>query len=123
MRAMEEQQQRHMKEVYMDSALSLASDPGNERISSLSPKSVYTQNTQTQRINEMITKAVKAKAKNNAEYYGLSERDDMEPQLDLDDASPSGGHVDKPNYIHAHDYYGSIRNIKNDYVHVKRIGN
>ena len=34
MRAMEEQQQRHIKEVYMDSALkSLASDPGNEHIS------------------------------------------------------------------------------------------
>ena len=33
MRAMEEQQQRRIKEVYMDSALkSLASDPGNESI-------------------------------------------------------------------------------------------
>ena len=67
MRAMEEQQQRHIKEVYMDSAIkSLASDPGNESISS--SKSANTQNTQTQRINEMITKAAKYKINGNAEY-------------------------------------------------------
>ena len=34
----------------------------------------------------MIAKAVKANAKNDAEYYGVSERDDMEPKLDLDNA-------------------------------------
>ena len=62
MRAMEEQQQRHVKEVYMDSALKpLASDPGNESISNVSFKRAYTQNTQTQRINDMITKSVEAK--------------------------------------------------------------
>ena len=59
---MEEQQQRHNKEVYMDAALKpLASDPDNESMSNLSFKSAYTQNTHTQRINEMITQSVKAK--------------------------------------------------------------
>ena len=62
MRVMEEQQKRHIKEVYMDSALKpLASDPGNDSISNLSSKSAHTQNTQTERINEMITESVKAK--------------------------------------------------------------
>ena len=57
MRAMELQQQRHIKEVYMDSALkSLARDLDNESISNLSSKSAHTQNTQTQKINEIITK-------------------------------------------------------------------
>ena len=43
MRAMEEQQKRHIKEVYMDSALkSLASDPGNESVSDCSFKSAHT---------------------------------------------------------------------------------
>ena len=65
MRIMEERQQRHIKEVYKDSDLkSLASDPGNECISNCPFKSAYTQNIpQTQRINEIITKAVKAKKK------------------------------------------------------------
>ena len=61
MRAMEMQQQRHITEVYMDSALKpLASDPDNERISNCSFKSAHTK-TQTQRINEMITQSVQAK--------------------------------------------------------------
>ena len=61
MRAMELQQQRHIKEVYMDSALkSLASDPGSDSISNCSFKSAHTQNTQTERINEMLTQSVKA---------------------------------------------------------------
>ena len=73
-RIMEEQQKRHIKEVYMDPALkSLASDPGNDSISNLSFKTAHTQNTQTERINEITTKSVKAKKRNDkAEYYDLS---------------------------------------------------
>ena len=62
MRAMELQQQKHIKEVYMDSALkSLAGDPGSASISNLSFKSAHTQNTQTERINEMVTANVNDK--------------------------------------------------------------
>ena len=60
----------------------------------------------------MITKAVKA---NSAEYYELSEMDDMEPQLDLDETSSSDGHVDLSNYLHVHDYLDSIRDLENDF--------
>ena len=118
MRAMEMQQQRHIKEVYMDSALkSLASDPDNESVSNLSSKSVHTQNTQTQRINEMITQSVKAEKRNGkAKYNDLPGRDDMEPPLDLDEASSSDGQVDMRNHIHVEDYFSSVRDIKNDYM-------
>ena len=45
-RIMEEQQKRHINEVYMDSALkSLASDPGNGSISNFSFKSAHTKYT------------------------------------------------------------------------------
>ena len=96
---MEEQQQRRIKEVYMDSGLtSLASDPGNESISISLFKSAYTQNTQTQRINEMMTKSVKAKKNNdNAEYFELSPGGDMD-QLDLEEVASSDGQVDMRNY-------------------------
>ena len=51
-RIMEEEQKRHIQEVYMDSALkSLTRDPGNDSISNCSFKSAHTQNTQTERIN------------------------------------------------------------------------
>ena len=64
MRAMELQQQKHIKNVYMDSALkSLASDPGSDSISNCSFKSAHIQNTQTERINEMLTESIKAKQK------------------------------------------------------------
>ena len=116
MRAMEEQQQRHIKEVYMGSVLkSLASDPGDERISNFSFKSAYTQNTQTQGINEMITKPVKAKKNNdNAEFFELSSGGDMD-QLDLEEVASSEGQVDMINYIHISDYQGSIMNIENGF--------
>ena len=67
----------------MESALkSLASDPDNESISNCSFKSAHTQNTQTQRINEMITQSVKANKRNcKAEYDGLSGRLTWNPQL------------------------------------------
>ena len=46
----------------MGSALKpLASDPGNDSVSNLSSKSAHTQNTQTERTNEMITGSVSAK--------------------------------------------------------------
>ena len=64
MRAMVEQQKRHIKEVYMDSALkSLASELGNDSVSNVSFKSAHTQNTQTEGINEMISESVKLKQK------------------------------------------------------------
>ena len=48
-RAMEQQQQRHMKEVYIDSALKpLASNLDNESISNSSFNNVYTRDLQTQ---------------------------------------------------------------------------
>ena len=122
MRAMEEQQQRHIKEVYMDSALkSLASDPGNEHISNCSFKGAYTQNTQTQRSSEMITKAVKAKINtDNAEHFELSSVGDMD-QLDFEEVASSDGQVDMRNYIHIYDYQGSVRNIENDFT-LKEMG-
>ena len=94
MRAMQEHQQRHINEVSMDSALKpLASDPGNESVSNLSFKSAYAQNTQTQRINEMITKHVKAKTNNdNAKLFELSSGDDRD-QLDLEEVASSDGQV------------------------------
>ena len=77
MRVMEQQQQRHMKEVYIGSALkSLASNLDNESISICSFKSAYTQDAPTQRIQEMITRASNLrKANDNAEDYGLSPGD------------------------------------------------
>ena len=70
MRVMEDQQQRHIKEVYTDSALrSLASERGSDSVSNFSFKSAHTQNTQTERINAMITENVNAR---KAEYYDLS---------------------------------------------------
>ena len=111
-----------MKEVYIDSALkSLASNFGNESISKLQFKSACTQDTQTQRIQEMITRASNLrKANENAEYYELSPGDDMEPPLELDSASssnsghPAGQQVDLSNYIHVVDYMGLVRYLENE---------
>ena len=63
-RVMEDQQRRHIKEVYMDSALrSLSSERGSDSVSNFSFKSAHTQNTQTERINAMTTEHVTAKQK------------------------------------------------------------
>ena len=105
----------------MDSALKpLASNLGNGSTSNLSFKSAYTQDIQTQRIKEMLTRASdlrKADANNNnnnnAEYYDLH----MEPQLELESASSSSsghGQVDLSNCIHVVDHFGSLRDIEND---------
>ena len=123
MRVMEQQQQRHMKEVYIDPALKpLASNLDNESISNCPFKSAYTQDTQTQRIQEMITRASELrKANDNAEYYELSSGDDMELSLELDTASssssgrPEGRQVDLSKYMHVVDYMGSVRNLENDH--------
>ena len=118
MRAMEQQQQRHMKEVYIDSALkSLASNLGNGSFSKPPFKNAYTQDTKSQRIPEMLTRARnlrKANAKNDdTEYYDL----DREAQHELESsASSSDGQVDVANHIHVEDQFGSVRDIKNDYM-------
>ena len=83
-RVMEQQQQRHNKEVYTDSALrSLASERGSDNASNFSFKSAHTQNTQTERINAMTTESVKAR---KAEYDDLSGTD-MEIPLEIDSSS------------------------------------
>ena len=112
---MEDQQKRHIKEVYTDSALkSLSSELGNDSVFNLSFKSAHAQNTQTERINAMITESVKAKKRNpQAEYYDLS-GNEMEPPLDLDEDSSSGGQNDMRNHIHIEDYLNSIRGLKNE---------
>ena len=114
MRAMGEQQQRHLKEVYIDSALKpLASDLGNESISNCSFKSAYKQDLQTQRTKEMLTRANSLrKANANTEFFDLASGDDMEPPLELDTVSSSDGQVGLSNYIHVEDYMGSVRNLE-----------
>ena len=62
MGVMEDQQKRHIKDMCMGSAFKpLASELGNDSASNVSFKSAHTQNTQTERINEMITQSVKDK--------------------------------------------------------------
>ena len=96
------QQQMHMKEVYADSALRpLASNLDNESISNSSFKNAYTQDTPEQRINEMLTRASKAKA--GTEYF------DMASQASGD------GPVGISNYIHAEDHRASIASMTNDH--------
>ena len=70
MRVMEDQQEMHIKEVYVDSALrSLASDRSSDSVSNFSFKSAHTQNTATERINAMLTESINVR---KAEYYDLS---------------------------------------------------
>ena len=58
---------------------------------------------------------LKLKKRNGkAEYYDLS-GDDMEPPIDLDDASSSDGQqVGMRNHIHVEDHFNSMKDIKND---------
>ena len=92
----------------MDSALrSLASDRSSDSVSNFSFKSAHTQNTQTERINAMITESVSAR---KAKYYDLFEND-MEPPIDVDDAPSSDGQFDMRNHTHVEDYFNSIRDI------------
>ena len=59
---MEDQQKRHIKEVYMDSALRpLASDRISDSVSNLSFKSARTQNTAIERINAMLTESINSR--------------------------------------------------------------
>ena len=94
MRVMEDQQKRHIKEVYMDSALrSLASDRSSDSVN-FSFKSAHTQNTQTEGINAMITESVNAR---KAEYYDLSGN-----ELDTSSSSSDGQNYSR-NHIHIDD--------------------
>ena len=62
MRVMEDQQKRHIKEVYVDSAIRpLASEHGADSVSNFSFKSAHTQNTATARINTMLTESINAR--------------------------------------------------------------
>ena len=73
MRIMEDQQKRHIKGVYMDSAIrSLASEHGsdNSSASNVSFKSAHTQNTAIARIDAMLTESINAR---NAVFFDLSE--------------------------------------------------
>ena len=63
-RIMEDQQKRHIKEVYMDSAIrSLASEHGSDNgsVSNVSFKSAHTQNTAIARIDAMLTERINAR--------------------------------------------------------------
>ena len=105
-RVMEDQQKRRIKEVYMGSALrSLASDRSSDSVSNFSFESAHTQNTQTERINAMITESINAR---KAGYYDLSGN-----ALDTS-SSPSGGQHDSRNHIHIDDYVNSIRDLQNE---------
>ena len=76
-RIMEDQQKRHNKEVYLDSALrSLASDRSSDSVSNFSFKSAHTQNTAIERINAMLTESINSR---KAEYFNLF-GNDLEPQ-------------------------------------------
>ena len=112
MRIMEDQQKRHSKEVYVDSAFrSLASEHGADSVSNFSFKSAHTQNTATARINAMLTESINAR---KAEFFDLFEND-MEPQHQLDSSSSSSdGQNYSRNHIHIEDYFNSIRDLKNE---------
>ena len=97
---MEDQQKRHIKEVYTDSALrSLASEHGSDNsVSNCSFKSAHTQNTAIERINAMLTESINSR---KAEYFDLS-GNDMEPPHELDSSS-SGGQNHNRNHTHIED--------------------
>ena len=112
MRVMEGQQ-KHINEVYMDSAFrSLASEHGSDNsVSNFSFKSAHTQNTATARINAMLTESINAR---KAEYFDLSGKD-MEPQHQLDSSSSSsGGQAYSRNHIHIDDCFNSIKDLTNE---------
>ena len=108
-RIMEDQQKKHIKEVYMDSALrSLASEHGSDNgsVSNVSFKSAHTQNTAVARINAMLTESINAR---KAEFFDLSENG-MEPQHELESSSSSSdGQNYSRKHIHVDDYFNSIR--------------
>ena len=110
MRIMEDQQKRHIKEVYMDSALrSLASDRSSDSVSNFSFKSAHTQNTAIERINAMLTESINSR---KAEYFDLF-GNDMEPQHELDSSSSDGQNYSR-NHIHIEDHFNSMRDLQNE---------
>ena len=72
---------------------------------------MYTHEISKPRIQEMLTRASKASAKNanakndSTEFFEMSSRGDMEPPLELDSASSSDGQVGISNHIHVEDYF------------------
>ena len=107
-RVMEEQQERHNQEVYMDSALrSLASDRSSGSVSNFSFKSAHTQNTATERINAMLTESINAR---KAEYYGLSGN-----QVNTSSSS-SGGQNYSRNLIHIEGHFNSMGDLQNESI-------
>ena len=111
-RIMEDQQKRHIKEVYMNTALrSLASEHGSDNsVSNFSFKSAHTQNTATERINAMLTESINAR---KAEYFDLSGTG-MEPPHELDSSSSSVVQNYNRNHILIDDYFNSSRDLKNE---------
>ena len=115
MRIMEDQQ-KHIKEVYVDSALrSLASEHGSDiSFFKFSFKSAHTQNTATARINAMLTENINAR---KAQFYDLFEND-MDPQHELEASSSPSSSSAGQNYSRNHtpidDYFNSIRDLKNE---------
>ena len=109
MRVMEDQQKRHIKEAYMDSALrSLASDRSSDSVSNFSFKSAHTQNTAIERINAMLTGSVNSR---KAEFYDLS-GNGMEPPHELDSSSSDGQNY--RNHIHIEDHFNSMGDLQNE---------
>ena len=111
MRVVEDQQKRHIKEVYMDSALrSLASDRNSDSASNFSFENAHTQNTATERINAMLTESINAR---KAEYFDLS-GNDMEPQHELYSSSSPAVQNYNRNRILIDDCFNSIRDLKHE---------
>ena len=101
---MEDQQKRHIKDVYMDSALrSLASEHGSvNSVSNFPFKSAHPQDTATARINAMLTENINSR---KAEYFDLF-GNDMEPQHQLDSSSSSSdGQNYSRNHVHIDDFF------------------
>ena len=75
-------------------------------------KSAHAQNTQTERINAMLTENISAR---KAEYFDLSGTD-MEPPHQLYSPPSSDGQNYNRNRIHIDDYFNSIRDLKTESV-------
>ena len=110
---MEDQQKRHIKEVYMDSALrSLASGRSSDSVFNFSFKSAHTQNTAIERISAMLTESINAR---KAEYFDLF-GSDMEPPHELASPSSSDGQNYSRNRIHIEDHFNSMRDLQNESI-------
>ena len=84
MRTMENQQQMRMKEVYTENALRSLASSNSDDFSHASFKSVESQNTRQQIINEMLTRAREATRASTPEYYDISDSKDQGTGSDID---------------------------------------